>query len=30
LEGTHYKSSREQERVNAENAPDEHMFLGLY
>lgn len=30
LDGTHYKSSKEQERVNAENAPDEHMFLGLY
>lgn len=30
LDGTHYKSSKEQERVNAENAPDDHMFLGLY
>lgn len=30
LEGTHYKSSKEQERVNADNAPDSHMFMGLF
>lgn len=29
LDGTHYKSSKEQERVNADNAPDEHLFLGI-
>jgi hypothetical protein len=30
LDGTHYKSPQEQARVNADNAPDNHMFLGLY
>lgn len=29
LDGTHYKSSKEQEKVNAENAPDSHLFLGI-
>ena len=29
LDGTHYKSSKEQEKVNGDNAPDSHLFLGL-
>lgn len=29
LDGTHYKSAKEQERVNADNAPDSHLFLGI-